>query len=316
MMQSQKGLLTLISFINTIQNECKKGILMRALVSCPFADIFDIPDNNQPRSDELLYGTLVEILAVLPGSWYKIRTFYRYEGFIQGKNLLALSDWQKICRKRLNPPESKIKIIKKRCCDILKNPDVKSSLLCSLVKGSYICLYPEQYSENQRPTSLENGYCRVILYDGRIGYCKNSCLTSCPNYSKNLPAEENIFREKVTRTALFYLDTQYRWGGKSPLGIDCSGLTFMSYLLNGVLIYRDARMEPEFPVHPIAPDQKRPGDLLYFPGHIAMYLGNDQYIHSTAHPGSDGVVINSLNPLSSNYREDLHHCLTGVGSIF
>lgn len=289
---------------------------MHAFVSCPFADIFESPDSSHPRSDELLYGTLVEILAVLPGSWYKIRTFYHYEGFTQGKNLIALSNWQKSYRETSYLPDSKLKIVSKRCCDILKNPDVKSPLLCSLVKGSYICLCPKQYSENQCPDSLENGYCRVFLYDGQIGYCKRSCLMSCPDYGKNPPEEENVFREKVIRTALFYLDTQYRWGGKSPLGIDCSGLTFMSYLLNGVIIYRDARMEPGFPVHPIAPDQKRPGDLLYFPGHIAMYLGNDQYIHSTARPGSDGVVINSLNPLSSNYREDLHHSLTRVGSIF
>lgn len=289
---------------------------MRALISCPFADLFDSPNISGSRNDELLYGTPVEVLAALPGSWYKIRTFYRYEGYIQGKNLITLSGWTKSCKKNLQRPDGRIKIIKQSCCDILKHPHVKSPLLCSLVKGSYLYLCSEQYPDSQHKIAVENGYSRILLYDGRIGYCKKSCLMSCPDYCGNLPTEEPLFREKVTKTALCYLDTQYRWGGKSPLGIDCSGLTFMSYLLNGVIIYRDARIEPGFPVHSIPSDKKRPGDLLYFPGHIGMYLGNDQYIHSTARPGSDGVVINSLNPMSSNYREDLHHSLIGVGSIF
>lgn len=60
----------------------------------------------------------------------------------------------------------------------------------------------------------------------------------------------------------------------------------------------------------------RPGDLLYFPGHTAMYLGEGRYIHSTARCGSDGVVINSLRPEDPDYREDLDKGMTAVGSIF
>ena len=57
------------------------------------------------------------------------------------------------------------------------------------------------------------------------------------------------------------------------------------------------------------------GDLLYFPGHIALYLGNDRYIHSTARAGSDGVMINSLDPAAPDYRADLREKLYAVGRI-
>ncbi len=60
----------------------------------------------------------------------------------------------------------------------------------------------------------------------------------------------------------------------------------------------------------------KPGDLLFFPGHVAMYIGNDKYVHSTGKNGSDGVVINSLNPFDEDYREDLLKNLKAVGSIF
>ena len=55
---------------------------------------------------------------------------------------------------------------------------------------------------------------------------------------------------------------------------------------------------------------------MFFPGHVAMYIGNQQYIHSTGKAGSDGVVINSLDPAAPDYRADLPEKLTGVGSYF
>ena len=277
------------------------GTFMFALVSAPFADLFPQPNSAALRSDELLYGTLVEIKKIMPGSWYYIRTFYQYEGYIRGNCLIPMSHWKKI-----SPSSGQLKLVMNSCCDILSSPSVKSSLLLSLVRGSYLFAFEEE----------TDGYTKVLLFDGRIGYCKSGFLVPCPDCSRPLPDQETAFRQDVIQTALLYLGTQYRWGGKSPIGIDCSGLTFMSYYLNHVIIYRDSLIKPGFPIHTIPEADKKPGDLLYFPGHIALYLGSDQYIHSTAHTGSDGVIISSLNPFSSNYREDLHHSLTAVGSLF
>lgn len=75
-------------------------------------------------------------------------------------------------------------------------------------------------------------------------------------------------------------------------------------------------MEDDFPIHPITMDKMKEGDLIYFPGHVAMYLGNQEYIHSTAAAGSDGVTINSLDPASPIYRADLPEEIRAVGSYF
>lgn len=125
---------------------------------------------------------------------------------------------------------------------------------------------------------------------------------------------EEDFRNRVVQTALSYLTTPYRWGGKSPLGIDCSGLCSMAYMLNGVVIYRDAKIVDRFPIKEINIEHIQKGDLLYFPGHIAMYMGDDLYVHSSL--GGNEVSINSLNKNHINYREDLATTITAVGSLF
>lgn len=90
----------------------------------------------------------------------------------------------------------------------------------------------------------------------------------------------------------------------------------MAYLLCGIQIYRDANIKEDFALHEITIDEMKPGDLLFFPGHVAMYLGDDRFCHATAKAGSDGFVINSLNPEHPDYREDLHKRITQIGSYF
>lgn len=146
---------------------------------------------------------------------------------------------------------------------------------------------------------------------------------------KNFGGSEDAFRAFLVADAMSYLGTQYRWGGRCSFGIDCSGLTYTVYSDAGILIYRDAviadgytmrRLPVEFPGGKFDPaslhsQDIRPGDTLYFPGHIAMYIGGGEYIHSTAHAGSDGVVINSLVPTAPNFRRDLLEILHAFGGV-
>ena len=72
-----------------------------------------------------------------------------------------------------------------------------------------------------------------------------------------------------------FLGTQYRWGGRSVSGLDCSGLASLTYMLAGVNIFRDAKPAPGYPIRPLSMGERlRTGDLLYFPGHVAMYIGD------------------------------------------
>ena len=49
---------------------------------------------------------------------------------------------------------------------------------------------------------------------------------------------------------MMYMGTHYRWGSKSPRGIDCSGMVSMAYMLCGIFIHRDAKLLEGYPLCP------------------------------------------------------------------
>ena len=72
--------------------------------------------------------------------------------------------------------------------------------------------------------------------------------------------------------ALSQVGTLYQWTGNRPGGFDCSGLTSYAWSVAGVKIPRTSTMQSDAMV-PKDFAQAQPGDLLWRPGHIGMYLG-------------------------------------------
>jgi hypothetical protein len=250
---------------------------------------------------------VVEVLEETTPDFWRVRTHYRYEGYAPVSCLVigdqAVEEWAALPKKV---------VLHKNCCDVQASPKVQAWALTSLPMGAVVAVTegPETDPESRKPT----GWQAVSLPDGQKGYVRSSYLDAYYDAPLDLPEAE--LRQRLCDTAKLYARTHYRWGGKSPAGIDCSGLVSMAYLLNGILIYRDAKLVEGFPIHPIDPKDMKPADLLFFPGHVAMYLGEQKYIHSTGKAGSDGVVINSLDPAAPDYRPDLPEKLTGAGSWF
>ena len=99
----------------------------------------------------------------------------------------------------------------------------------------------------------------------------------------------------VIKYSMLFLNSPYLWGGKSFLGIDCSGFTQLVFSLCGIKIPRDAYQQIKLGKKLIFSETK-PGDLIFFIDekdsihHVGIALKDDKIIHA-----SGKVRIDTLN---------------------
>ncbi|OOM75381.1 dipeptidyl-peptidase 6 [Clostridium puniceum] len=256
------------------------------------------PKEVSESTDEVLFGMNVEILRESENNWLYVRTHYNYEGYINGDSLIINDEISKEWEKEKNV------VVINYFADVLNKPQASGYEIVNLTRGANL-ISTVEISGNKR-------FIKVKLPNLEFGWIRKSFISKL-KVDYDIKNENNI-RENLAKSALSYLGTQYRWGGKSPLGIDCSGLCSMAYMLNGILIYRDANIKKGFPIKEIPFKKIKKGDLIFFPEHVAMYLDNGNYVHSST--SNDVVKINSLNKNAENYNEYLGKCTKRFGSIF
>lgn len=173
--------------------------------------------------------------------------------------------------------------------------------------------------------SEADGFYKISFPDKRIAYISIKRAQSFDQW-KNLP---DPTAEQILKTARNFLGIPYLWGGTSVKGMDCSGFTKTSYLLNGIVLPRDASQQAlvgdkvdiyENDTLSISKALKnlKPGDHLFFAGdkrnmrvtHTAIYIGNGDFIQAA------GLVrINSMISGSKNYDDFQSRTLVGARRV-
>jgi cell wall-associated NlpC family hydrolase len=104
------------------------------------------------------------------------------------------------------------------------------------------------------------------------GFLPESCLATTPPRSADLAA-----------AALLYLGSPYLWGGRSFLGLDCSGLVQQAFRDLGIAVPRDTDMQREAIGQPVAVarlDDLQRNDLIFIPGHVMICAGRGMVVHA------------------------------------
>ena len=108
-------------------------------------------------------------------------------------------------------------------------------------------------------------------------------------YGINTPAGDNAvigcqhIGSVIVGYAATFLGVPYLWGGSTPAAFDCSGLTSYVYAHFGVHLPRTSTDQHNAGAV-VDRSQALPGDLIWSPGHIAIYAGGNQLIDAT--PGN------------------------------
>lgn len=107
-------------------------------------------------------------------------------------------------------------------------------------------------------------------------------------------------------TAFTYLNAPYVWGGKTPFGIDCSGLTQMVYKLNGYSIFRDASQQATQGQPLSFIEESEPGDLAFFDNaegnitHVGIIMKDNYIIHAHGHVRIDRLDHSGIYNVDRN----------------
>lgn len=81
----------------------------------------------------------------------------------------------------------------------------------------------------------------------------------------------------IVDIAFRYVGTPYVYGGASPAGFDCSGFTWYVFQQVGINIPRSSGAQASAGTV-VSAAEARPGDLVWWPGHVGIYLGDGQHI--------------------------------------
>ncbi len=138
-------------------------------------------------------------------------------------------------------------------------------------------------------TDTEGAYSQVA-FGGQEGWV----------YSRHLAPEAQC-ESDIVATALRFLGVPYLWGGKASGGLDCSGLVQLALARAGIPCPRDSSVQetslgaelPWEPGHAEPLPELRRGDLIYFPGHVAIALDAAQVVSANAH-----AMMVSVEPLA------------------
>ena len=173
--------------------------------------------------------------------------------------------------------------------------------------NSYISLRAEPRTDAQRLRIIFDGKAARLLdivddewyqvaYGSDTGYVLSEYCQPVRYEDYEGTAATNTLLEDVIAEAYSYLGTPYRYGGTSRSGIDCSGFTMKVFGAFGISLPHGATSQYRM-CRSVTTAERAPGDLVFFAtggsgiGHVGIYLGGGQFIHSST---SSGVIISSL----------------------
>ena len=225
----------------------KYGICLQALIP-----VRSHPSERAEMTTQIIFGETYTIDEI-SGNWARITTIYdNYEGWIDKKLIYNID----------NELFNQIKLDKVAISNKIISPlrNITKNQLLPLVAGSSL------------PSINKSGEFKI--QDQKFHYKYKTKVME--------PTGENI-----ANMAKQYENAPYLWGGRTVLGIDCSGLTQIVYKIIGIYLNRDASMQVNQGKSVDFIEESQPGDIAFFDNdegqiiHVGILLNNHEIIHAS-----------------------------------
>ncbi len=210
------------------------------------------PSGKSEMVNQLLFGDLTEIIDSYD-HWLKIRTLHDgYVGWCDQKQIYLL-------------PDETLEVLKGSSIRIIT--DITGQLSTTGKPGISVVIGSSLYILSNGMFAGPNGEYHIT--DGEYG----------------MPGLANP--EEIAETASLYLNAPYLWGGRSPFGIDCSGLVQMVFKINGIGLKRDAAEQATQGILINLIEESRAGDIAFFDDedgkiiHTGIITGRGSIIHAS-----------------------------------
>lgn len=177
--------------------------------------------------------------------------------------------------------------------------DIEKELVAaqSTLQSQHTQLSQQQAQEEAQRRAQEEERRQAQLAQQTAQRPSSGSKTSNSTPSVNVSNEStSASASNVIAIAKKYLGIPYVWGGTTPRGFDCSGLTSYVFRQVGINLPRVSRDQQRFGMR-ISTSQVQPGDLVFRGSpayHVGIYIGGGQYIH--APQTGDVVKISTYNP--------------------
>ncbi|MFN3757423.1 MAG: NlpC/P60 family protein [Flavobacterium sp.] len=206
------------------------------------------PSDRSEQVSQILFGEHFEVIEVKT-SWVKVKLhFDGYEGWIDQKQFKEIQN-------------SDFE-------ELSKSAEIYNGDLIEYVSGTRYELMPIPLGSNLTFLNMDSINAEQFEFEG-------------------LKVTGSKPKDNIVKTAFLYLNAPYLWGGKTPFGIDCSGLTQMVYKLNGFALPRDAKDQAMQGEVLSFIEESEPGDLAFFDNeegkiiHVGIMMQDNYIIHAS-----------------------------------